>query len=258
MKNKQNETDTINLLELWHVFASHVIPIFLVAALCVASMFAYSSFVMKPMYESTATLYILKQDNSNVKDYAQEDYTLALNIINDCTYMITSQSVLNSVISKLNLDMSSKQLKDLISTSNPTNTRVIEIRVKTDDAVESKRIVDCVCGVAADKIEATLGMDSVNVYSKADLQRSPCNAFGIKEYALGAIAAAFIVYAVYLVKFLLDDKIRTTEDVEKYLGLVVLGDIPSFSASKQSKGKYYKYQYKDTKSKTSKKEGNTK
>lgn len=258
MKNKKNEVDTIDLLELWHVFTNRIIPIFLVAALCVAAMFAYSKYVMKPMYESTATLYILKQDNSSTKDYEQADYTLALNVINDCTYMITSQSVLSTVVDKLDLDMTCGKLKSLISTSNPSNTRVIEITVKTDDAVESKRIVDCVCSVAAGKIEDTLGMDSVNVYSKADLQRTPCNAFGIKTYALGAIAAALIVYVVYVVKFLLDDKIRTAEDVEKYLGLAVLGDIPNFSDSKSGKGKYYKYQHKDKKSQNSKKGGRTK
>lgn len=248
MKNKKNEVDTLNLPELWHIFTSHFFPIFLVVALCVAAMFAYSNFLMKPLYESTATLYILKQESTSNKDYEQEDYTLALNIINDCTYMITSKAVLSDVVDELNLNINSDQLEKLISTSNPANTRIIEITLKTDDAVESKRIVDCVCNVAAGKIEESLGMDSVNVYSKADLQREPCNAFGTKEYVLGAAAVALIVYLVYVVKFLLDDKIKTAEDVEKYLGVAVLGDIPNFSASKSGKGKYYKYQNKDKKS----------
>lgn len=248
MKNKQNN-DTIDLLELWHVFTEHTVPIIIAAAVCIGALFAYSNFIMTPTYKSTATLYILKQSSSIESGNEQADYTLALNIINDCTYMITSESVLNAVIDELNLDMSSSNLKNLISTANPANTRIIEISVDTNNAVESKRIVDSVCKVAAKKIEATLGMDSVNVYSTADLQRTPSNAFGMKSYALGGIIAAFITYCVYAVKFLLDDKIRSAEDVEQYLGLAVLGDIPNLNSSKQKKGKYYKYQYKDKKAK---------
>lgn len=254
MDKKQNGYE-IDLLDLWGVFVNHVIPIVLAAVLCVAAMFVYSSFLLTPMYESTATLYILKQDNT---EYTQSDYTVALNVVNDCTYMITSESVLSKVISDTKLDMSCEQLKHLISTDNPSGTRVIEITVKSDNAVESKRIVDSVCSVAADKISESIGMDSVNVYSKADLQREPCNTFGMKTYALGAIVAAFLVYCLFVVGFVMNDNIKTPEDVEKYLDLVVLGDIPNCNASKHSRGKYYKYQSEDKSDKSRKKGGKEK
>lgn len=240
--DKKQDNYEIDLLELWDVFVEHIIPIILAALLCAGALFAYSNFMLKPMYESTATLYILKQDNG---EYTSSDYTLALNVVNDCTYMITSEAVLNTVISDLHLNMSSDKLAKLISTSNPTNTRVIEITVKTDSAIESKRIVDSVCDVAADKISASIGMDSVNVYSKADLQREPCNTYGMKTYILGAAVAAILVYAIFVAKFLINDNIKSPEDVEKYLGLVVLGDIPNCNAAKHSHGRYYKYQADD-------------
>lgn len=248
--DKKQDNYEIDLLELWDVFVEHIIPIILAAVLCVAALYAYSSFLLKPMYESTATLYILKQDNG---EYTSSDYTLALNVVNDCTYMITSDAVLNTVISDLNLNMSSKSLAKLITTNNPSNTRVIEITVRTDSAVESKRIVDSVCDVAADKISASIGMDSVNVYSKADLQREPCNTFGTKMYALGAVVAAILMYCIYVIKFLINDSIKSPEDVEKYLGLVVLGDIPNCNAVKRSHGRYGKYQAEEKNGKISEK-----
>lgn len=240
MRRKQDEV-TIDLRELWRIFTGHILPIIISAVICMGALFAYSHMFMKPVYESTATLYILKQDKINNQGYEQSDYTLALNIIHDCTYMISSDAVLNTVIDQLNLDMSSGRLKSMITSTNPANTRVIEISVKADNAAEAKRIVDGVCSAAAKKIDATLGMNSVNIYASGDLKNTPCNAFGIKIYALAGIIAAFVAYFIFVIRFAFNDRIRTYEDVERYLGLAVLGELPDLTSSKQKKEKYYRY-----------------
>ena len=52
------------------------------------------------------------------------------------------------------------------------------------------------------------------------------------------MAVALLVYGIYFVRYLLDDKINQPEDVEKYLGVSVLGVIPN---SEDSKRRYTKY-----------------
>ena len=57
---------------------------------------------------------------------------------------------------------------------------------------------------------------------------------------LVAFMFAMVVYAIYLIRFLMDDKINTPEDVEKYLGLSLLGQIPNkYDTGKRKK--YYAY-----------------
>jgi hypothetical protein len=46
---------------------------------------------------------------------------------------------------------------------------------------------------------------------------------------------------IFLFIFLLDDRIRTEEDIERYLGLSILGDIPNIDDVKNKKKGYYKY-----------------
>ena len=50
-----------------------------------------------------------------------------------------------------------------------------------------------------------------------------------------------IVYSAYLIAFILDDKIKTEDDVAKYLGLSVLGEIPNSKNAKKNRGKYQGY-----------------
>ena len=231
----------ITLGDLWEVFVRHIVPIFLIALLCMGLLAGYSAAIVEPKYNSTATLYVLKQDKTSDYVYTQSDFTLALNIVNDCTYMLKSHAVLDDVIGELGLNMSYKELYDAISTANPDNTRVLEVSVKTPSAQESKRIADCVCRIASEKITAAMGVDQLNIYAEGTLENKPCNTIGLSKYAITGIAAAVIVYAVFLVAFMLDDRIKTEEDIQKYLGLSVLGEIPNSGDNKRKSGKYGKY-----------------
>ena len=231
----------ITLGDLWEVFVRHIVPILLIAILCVGLLAGYSVILLQPKYNSTATLYVLKPDKTSDYVYTQSDFTLALNVVNDCTYMLKSHAVLDDVIRELGLGMGYKELYDAISASNPDNTRVLEVSVKTASAQESKRIADCVCRIASEKITAAMGMDQVNIYAAGTLEDKPCNTIGLSKYALVGIAAAVIVYAIYLVAFMLDDRIKSEEDIQKYLGLSVLGEIPNSEGIKRRGGKYGKY-----------------
>ena len=62
---RQETMRVITLADLWEVFIRHIVPIVLIAAICVVLVFAYGTVFLTPKYSSTSTLYILKQDNSN-------------------------------------------------------------------------------------------------------------------------------------------------------------------------------------------------
>ncbi len=227
----------IRISDLWEIFIRHIIPIVLAMVICVALMFACNTFIMDPEYSSTSTLYILKQDRQD--DYNdQSDFNLALDVVNDCSYLIKSHEVLDRVIKDLKLGIKYKELYDKISVSNPAGTRVLEVTVQSETPRQAKLIVDHVCQIAENRINRTMGIDQLHIYSKGVSSEVRSNGFGIKLYALGGIAAAVIVYAVYLLMFMQDDKVRTSEDIEKYLGLGVLGEIPNINEVKHGRIKY--------------------
>lgn len=79
-----------------------------------------------PKYEAKATLYILKQDAS--KTAASSDFSTALSVVNDCAYILRMESVLDEVIEELGLNTNYSTLRSRISTSNPEETRILEVR----------------------------------------------------------------------------------------------------------------------------------
>ena len=242
MENKQSEqVQVVDLAELWNVFVQRLAFIVLAAVIAVGGFFAYITLTYEAEYSSTATLYILRQNDDNQSAAtAYNEINLASKVVNDCTHMLKSRSVVEPVIEELGLDMSYGELYKRISTNNPKDTRILEVIVAGETPEQAKQIVDRICEVGQETITKAMGYQQVNLYEFGTLPKVPSNRTGLKTYALVGIGAALLMYVVFVVAYLLDDRIRSDEDVERLLGLSILADIPDLNAVHKDKYGYYK------------------
>lgn len=238
---QQTTVRTVTLRELWDIFVHRLWVMILAAVVVAGGLFLINYLTFVPEYESTATLYILRQNESESSSGSSDDFSLALKVVNDCDYILKSHSVLDEVIDELALDIPYEDLSENVSTSNPEDTRILEVTVVSDTPEEAKRIVDSICRIGTGKIEEAMGFSQVNLYEYGILNPEPCNQTGLMTYALAAVIAAILVYTVFLIAYLLDDRIRTDEDIEQYLGLSVLGEIPNLDEAKRHHNGYYGY-----------------
>lgn len=231
----------ITLKELWELFVQRWWVILLAAVICAGGFFTINQITFVPKYQSTATLYILKQNESE-SNTSSDDFSLALKVVNDCDYLLKSHSVLDQVIEQLNLDISYEDLSKAVSTSNPEDTRILEVSVEADSPEEAKRIVDAVCKVGTESITAAMGFQQVNLYEYGTLDEKPCNQTRKLTYAVVGAVAAVLTYTAFLIFYLVDDTLRTDEDIQQHLGLTILGDIPNANnTSKKHYGYYSAY-----------------
>ena len=82
-----------------------------------------------------------------------------------------------------------------------------------------------------------MDIEAVNVVETAFLptQKSGPNVKTITF--LGGVLGVLAIVAVVIIEYLMDDTIKTADDVEKYLGLSILAMIPLSEGEKQSKRK---------------------
>ena len=114
----------------------------------------------------------------------------------------------------------------MITTETPTDTRIMSISVTDDDPKEAKQIADTLRKAVSVQITEIMNADSVNTVEEGNLPTSPSSPNVKKNMMLGALI------------FILDDTVKTPDDVEKYLGLNVLTSIPiqeGSSAPKRAK-----------------------
>lgn len=242
MDNKKPER-IITLKDIWDIFTRKFWVMILAAILVMVLLYGYEMLTFVPRYTSTATLYILKQNtNGNTTNSdTTEDFSLALDVVNDCTYLLKSHAVLDQVSDMLSLDISYEQLSRSITTANPEKTRILEVTVEGDSPEQAKKVVDCLCEVGAKKIEEAMGFQQVNLFEYGTLNREPANMLGIKVYIMVAFFAAAFTFLAFVILRLLDDSLRTDDEIEKNLEVSIIGDIPNVNDSHKNQYGYYTY-----------------
>ena len=75
-------------------------------------------------------------------------------------------------------------------------------------------------------ISSTMLTDAPSEFSEALVPEAPVAPRKTMNVVLGFILGAFLVCAVTVVRFLLDDKIKTPDDIRRYTGLPTLAVVP--------------------------------
>lgn len=189
-----------------------------------------------PMYTSTTKLYVINKQNSE-NNITYTDLQTGNLLTNDYIIQVKGTKVLSQVISELNLTDTEDELASRITVSNPENSRFIVISVSDKDPVVAQQIASCVAKVSSDVVKEVMDLEKVNVAEEANLPLEESSPNLKKNVLLGGAAGVFVSLLLIVVFYLLNDRIRTPEDVKRYLGLNTLGQIPILENSGNTKRK---------------------
>ena len=236
---KEAEIDLIDLAWALLDKIHYIVLCFLIGAVI---MNAYSYFLVRPTYKSTAKMYVVSASKNSVVDL--DALNIGTSLTADYEQLMLSYPVLEQVINKLNLDMDSDTLAKMITLENPTDTRILNINVVSTDPKSARDIANTLMDVSVDYLPKTMSTNAPNVAQKAKLADHKDGPSYTKYTMIGALAGAFL-YCMYLVvKYLMDDTIHTADDMEKYFDIVPLAVIPDVeelaSEKQQKKGKLEK------------------
>ena len=188
---------------------------------------------------STSSILVLSKETTLT---SLADLQLGASLTSDYTVLITSTPVMEQVISDLDLDMTAEQLKGSVSINNPTDTRILEITVNNTDSKMAKKIVDEIANVSSsyigDKMEV-IPPKIIEVGKIATVRTSPSVK---KNAALGFLLGFLACAAIVVVYAVMDDTIKTEDDIEKYLGMTTLAVLPYNGKKQQRQAKKQKKQ----------------
>ena len=238
----------LSLFDLFRLLWKRLWLLLIVAVIVGGATFVYNYTTYSEEYTSTAKIYVL---NTEVMEGASATSTayyfqLALTVVEDCKELVLSETVLDRVTDELDLDMSPKVLRQMIRVESEMDSRVLKVSAVTDDPELSAKIVNAVSEQGVRRVREVMNVNQMSVYEYGEVSQIPSNDVSLMTPVLFGVAAALLVYVLCLIIMILDDKVNDENDVENYLGLTVLGDIPHRSDDTRKKhgnnkyyGKYY-------------------
>lgn len=226
----------IDLKEIAIVILDRIWIVISVGIACALLAGIITKVFITPMYTSTTKLYVINKQNSE-NNITYTDLQTGNLLTNDYIIQVKGTKVLSQVISELNLTDTEDELASRITVSNPENSRFIVISVSDKDPVVAQQIASCVAEVSSDVVKEVMDLEKVNVAEEANLPLEKSSPNLKKNVLLGGAAGVFVSLLLIVVFYLLNDRIRTPEDVKRYLGLNTLGQIPVLENSGNTKRK---------------------
>ena len=228
MGSSSDDEITIDLAELFGVLWHWIWLILLVALLLGGAAYAFSKFVIPEEFQSTTKIYVLDKESGSGGQSTYTDLQVGSQLTKDYAELITSRTVIEKVIADNHLESvyDYKAFLKKVEVNTPTDTRIVSITVTDTNPALAQALADDIRVEASDLIIDTMQINAVNTYEVANLPTEKSAPSCSKWALIGAFLGALLVGGTVTLQYILDDTIKTSEDIEQYLGLSTLALIP--------------------------------
>ncbi len=217
---QEEETEkAIDLRELLSVLVSRAVWIAIAVAVCLTAAFCYTRITVKPQYRSNVTLRFVRGTMNVASDVAMATY-----MAEDFAQMAVERPVLEEVIDNLSLDMSYNALYSKVKVDYVKESRILRISVTDGYPLRAQAILDEVCRVTKELMidEEASSYRVEGVTMPAERVASPMARNLLVAGLIGFVGSA----GVFILIYVLDDKLKTADHIQRALGISTLGTIP--------------------------------
>lgn len=220
-----NEETEVDLLELFFILKRKWWMILLAGAAGFAIVTAFSIFCITPQYQSTSQLYVLSKETT-LNSLA--DLQIGSQLTKDYKVMINSRPVLEEVIEKLGLNINYKQLRGKLKIDNPPDTRILSLTVTDPNPQNAMEIVNQIAASSSKYIGDLMEVVPPKIIELGIVPEEKSSPSIKKNAVMGGFFGVFLVTGIIIAIELLDDTIKSEEDLENNLGLIVLASLPEY------------------------------
>lgn len=218
--------ETIDLREYFTIIKKRFWIIALLAIISALISGVISFFVLKPVYEAKSTLIVNTEKNEDTQMITGDQFSVTQKLAVTYGEIIKSRSVLEDVIKNLKLDDEYEDLVNSITVSPVKDTQIISISVQDTNKQKARDIANEIPKVFTKEAKRITKANDIQVIDKAILPKDAIKPNKMMNVLIGFVLGTMIgLFIVFLIEYL-DNKIKTPQDIEKHLGLSVIGVIP--------------------------------
>ena len=233
----QNEEMEIDLLELAGVYLAKLpllISCFVVGAL-IAGCITY--FLITPKYTASTKLYMVSSSTGSAIDLT--DLNIGTSLSTDYEVLMKIRPIYEEIIDELDLDYTYEEiLEKMVTIGTVDKSRVVEVTVTSTDPEEARDIANAIAEKAVTYIPALMETPAPNIAETAITPQTKSSPSMAKNMIIGAMLLLLVGMGILTFQFMMDDTLKTGDDVEAAFGIIPLtvipeGDVASISDKKE-------------------------
>lgn len=186
--------------------------------------------LLHPVYGSAATLFVVDQSKDLQRPVGYEEIMASDMLVKDCRELVKSRTVTETVIAKLGLEgMKPSDLAKKISINLKKDTRVLEITAYADSPQLAMMIANATVEIFTKEVVDIMKVEVIHVIDGAELPDKPVRPQPLLNVVIALVAGLVLAVSGTLIAEFMDDTVKDSEDVERHMGLSILGVIPSLN-----------------------------
>ena len=226
MKDEYQEIDLVELLRV--VLRNWWLILLLMLVASSTSYFVTTRYVT-PIYEAKSTLFIGKESESIAGfDLSVSDLQIDDQLVVDYRELIKTRLITEEVIEDLALLASPSDLIRNLGISTISDSRFMHITYQDPIPERAVQITNQLSEVLADRAEEIVGVKNVRIVDPAIVPENPISPNVVMNVAIAAVLGIILALFIIFIRMMLDNTIKTEEDIERTVDLPVLGMIPQF------------------------------
>jgi capsular polysaccharide biosynthesis protein len=182
---------------------------------------------LEPVYEAKVSLIVGKAlDSSQNSQYQYSDVLMYQQMVKTYGEIAKSNAVAAKAAEKINYEKSPEIIQGMISVIPQTNTQIIEIKIKDNNAAQAAKIVNSVADSLIEVSASLYPVGSIKVVDRAAMPNTPVKPRPLFNAVIAFFAGFMVSLGIVFIMEYMDNTIKTTEDIEKYIEIPVIGVIP--------------------------------
>lgn len=220
--------EEIDIKELIGLFWSKKLEILVITIVFTILGTIYSFTMVTPKYEASTTLVLASLKENASESITQTDITINSKLVATYSELVKSKTVLREALTNLKLEekVSEESLRSNIKVKAVEDTEIIKITVENEEPEIASNLANEIARIFSIKVVEIYNINNVYVVDRAEISLAPANINHIRTIAIALVIGLVIGFAEVLVIKLLDNKIRTEQDIEGATELLVLGVLP--------------------------------
>ncbi|MGL5099391.1 MAG: YveK family protein, partial [Fusobacteriaceae bacterium] len=174
---------------------------------------------------------------SNFFSHILPTFIFLLNVDNICVPYMGIISIAKSIIKKYDLNMSEKSLQNALTITPVDDTELLQLTYTNSDSTMAAAVVNEVANEFQLKVREVMNFQNIKVVEAAEVPKTPLPKKRALILAISLVLATMLgAMAAFVIEFFFC-KLRKPKDIEKILGVGMLGMVPDFSLDLINGGK---------------------
>ena len=225
--------EEINIVKIFEIILKlwWVILIFAIIGSLVA--FSISSFLMTPLYTSTAKVYVSGSEKADNAGVNINDINVSQRLVGTYIEILSGNSFLEDIANAYNAQTSKKAdevslnyIKANLKMDSANGTEILQIKYSDTTPQKAQAVLEILLGNAQQEITRVIDGCRMSVIDYADLPVTTSSPNVKQNTFIGMFLGIVLGAAVVFLKELFDTRIKDEDDIKARYGVAVLGIIP--------------------------------